>query len=473
MLATVLIVLGCLLAPMAVITGWAKSTLTDTDTFVATYAPLAHDPRVQAYVVDQAATAIDQNIDIEGLTSEVIDGIKALGTRPRASAALDALKGPATQGIEDLIRDGITAFVGSDAFPQTWERALRVSHTQLVATLTNDPQALAAAQSDGTIGIQLGPIVEDVKAALLARNITVASRIPPIDRTIPIAQSDQIPTVQAGYRAIVALGGWLPWVALAFLAAGVLVARRRNLALVWAAVGLGLSMLVLLLGFTVGRAVLLTSVPATLVPGDVITLLYETAIAAMKDTAIAGLVLAAGNRGRRLAGRTLPDPPDDARLLRRRSRIPTDQRRGAGADHRPGGRVDLRAAAAAARAHRARCGRRDHPAAATVGRGHPVDTGDRRPRRDHRVPGRTSAAGGPTTGCRPGVSRLTAAKTASSSRNGAGTSAYEELGNSAYGLHAAVPLAWVVVSLRGRRSGAFTRHDTTPPTSIVTTGQRR
>jgi hypothetical protein len=51
-------------------------------------------------------------------------------------------------------------------------------------------------------------------------------------------------------------------------------------------------MLVLLLGFTVARAVLLTSVPAALVPGDVTTLLYETAIAAMKDTAIAGLVLA-------------------------------------------------------------------------------------------------------------------------------------------------------------------------------------
>ena len=291
-IATVLIALGCVLAPVAVIAGWAKSTLTETDTFVATYAPLAHDPRVQAYVVDQAATAIDQNVDIEGLTTEVIDGIKALGTRPRASAALDALKGPATQGIDTLIRDGINAFVVSDAFTQTWERALRVSHTQLLATLTNDPQALVAAQSDGTIGIQLGPIVEDVKAALLARNITVASRIPPIDRTIPIAQANQIPTVQAGYRTIVALGGWLPWVVLALLAVGVLVARRRSVALVGAAVGLGLAMLVLLLGFTVGRAVLLTSVPVTLVPGDVTALLYDTAVAGMKDTAIAGLVLA-------------------------------------------------------------------------------------------------------------------------------------------------------------------------------------
>ena len=176
--------------------------------------------------------------------------------------------------------------------PQSWERALRVSHTQLLATLNNDPQALIAAQSDGTIGIQLGPIVEDVKAALLARGLSIASRIPPVDRTIPIAQSDQIPTIQAAYRAIIALGSWLPWVALIFLAAGVLVARRRSVALVWAALGLALSMLLLVLGFTIGRGLLLTAVPATVVPASVTTLFYDTATAAMHDTAVIGVVLA-------------------------------------------------------------------------------------------------------------------------------------------------------------------------------------
>src|SRR4051794_23613667 len=48
-LAAVLIVLGCLMAPLAVVTGWAKSTLTDTDAFVATYAPLARNPEVQSF----------------------------------------------------------------------------------------------------------------------------------------------------------------------------------------------------------------------------------------------------------------------------------------------------------------------------------------------------------------------------------------------------------------------------------------
>jgi hypothetical protein len=290
-LAVVLVVLGCLLAPLAVIGGWGKSILTDTDAFVATYAPLARDPAVQSYIVDQASTSINASLNVEQLTSDVIDGIKSLGVRPRASVALDALKAPATQGIQNLIRNGINAFVTSEAFVQTWERALRISHTQLLATLQNDPNALLAASSDGTIGVQLGPIVEDVKAALVARGINLASRIPAIDKTIPIAQSDQIPTVQAAYRAIIAVGTWLPWVALILLTAGVLVARRRSLALVWTAIGLSLSMFVLLLAFRIGRAVLLTAVPAASVPANVTTLLYDTATAAMKDSALAALVL--------------------------------------------------------------------------------------------------------------------------------------------------------------------------------------
>ena len=109
---------------------------------------------------------------------------------------------------------------------------------------------------------------------------------------IPIAQSDQIPTVQAAYRTIIAVGSWLPWVALIFLAAGVLVARRRSVALVCAALGLGLSMLLLVLGFTIGRGLLLTAVPTAVVPANITTLFYDTATAAMHDTAVIGVVLA-------------------------------------------------------------------------------------------------------------------------------------------------------------------------------------
>ncbi|HEY9293100.1 MAG TPA: hypothetical protein VIP98_17615 [Microlunatus sp.] len=290
-LAVCLIVIGCILAPLSVVTVWGKATLVDTDRFVATYAPLADSPAVQNYVIDQTMTVISDNVDVDQLTADLIDGIKELGTGPRATAALDALKGPAARGVENLMRSGVEQFVQSDAFAQAWEQALRVSHTQLMATLRNDPNAVLKAQQDGTIGVQLGPIVDRIKQALIDRGIGLASKIPEVNKTIPITQADNIATIQAGYRTVIALGTWLPWVCLLFLVAGVVAARRRSRALVGASLGFALSMVVLLLGFVIARTILATSLPPSLVPSNVTDLLFNTATDAMRDTARAGLVL--------------------------------------------------------------------------------------------------------------------------------------------------------------------------------------
>lgn len=290
--AVILIVIGCVLAPLAVVSGWAKATLTDTDSFVATYAPLAKDPAVQAYVVNETMDVINQNVDVSGLTGEVIDGIKGLGVRPRVGQALDLLKAPATQGIESMLQRGVETFVTSDAFGTAWQQALRISHTQLEATLSNDPAALLKAQNNGTIGIEIGPIIDQVKQSLVDQGVTIASRIPSVNKTIPIAQATNLPTAQLAYRAVVAAGSWLIWVALIMLTAGVLVSKHRARTLIWTAVGLGLAMSVLLIGFTSGRAILTTTLPPSVVPTNVLNLLYNTVVTPMQDTATVTLVLA-------------------------------------------------------------------------------------------------------------------------------------------------------------------------------------
>ena len=292
LLATVLIVIGAILAPVAVVASWAKVQLTDTQSFVDTYAPLAHDPAVQAYVTDEAVKVIQENVDIPQVTSQVVDGITELGTGPVATKALDALKGPLAQGIVSLIHTTVGNFVSSDAFAQVWQEALRTTHTQLVATMQNDPKAAVAVGADGSVGIQLGPIIDRVKQLLVDQGLTFASQIPTIDRTITVAQNSSIPTIQLFYGVAVAAGSWLQWIALAFLVLGVVVARRRALALVWAAVALALSMVVVVAGIGIGRLVFVGSVSPSLLPAGVANTVYRTLTTAMQDTGIAVLVLA-------------------------------------------------------------------------------------------------------------------------------------------------------------------------------------
>lgn len=292
LLATVLIIIGGLLAPTAVIASWARVQLSDTDSFVAAYAPLAKDPAVQAFVADQTMDVIQQNVDIPGLTSQVIDGITALGTGPAATRALEALKGPAARGLESLVGSTVDRFVASPAFAQVWQEALRISHTQFIATMQKDPNAAIAVGSDGSVGIQLGPIVERVKEVLVARGLTIADRIPPIDRTVTVADNSSLPTLQLFYGLALSVGAWLPWIALLFLAAGVVVARRHARALVWAAVTLALGMIVVVAGIAIGRLVFIGSVSPSLIPSGVARTVFDSVTEAMTDTGVAVLVLA-------------------------------------------------------------------------------------------------------------------------------------------------------------------------------------
>lgn len=292
LLAVVLIVIGAVLAPVAVVGSWARVQLTDTDTFVAAYAPLAKSPAVRTFVTDQVVKVVQDNVDIPQVTSQVVDGITQLGTGPAATKALEALKGPLAQGIVSLIRSTVATFVDSDAFAQVWQEALRTSHAQLVATMQNDPKAAIRIGSDGSVGIQLAPVIDRVKQLLVDQGLTFAAQLPSIDRTITISQNSSIPTLQLFYGVAVAAGAWLPWVSLLFLAVGVLVARRRATALVWAAVALGLAMVVVVAGIGIGRLLFVGSVSPSLIPAGVAGLVYTTVTGPMRDTGVAVLVLA-------------------------------------------------------------------------------------------------------------------------------------------------------------------------------------
>ena len=292
LLSVALILIGMVLAPVAVVASWARVELTDTESFVATFAPLAEEEAVQSFVTDQAMVAITDAIDIPALTTEVVDGIIELGTPPRATAALEALTGPAAAGIRSLIETQIAGFVQSDAFADVWATALRVSHRQLVATMEGDPDAAVTLGANGEIGVQLAPIIEAVKTALVERGIGLAEQIPVVDRTITVATSEAVPTAQLGYGLAVAAGAWLPWVSIGLLAAGVLVARRRSVALIASAAVLALVMVLLLALFAVGHAVFTTSIAPGVVPGGVSGVLFETVVERMRSTTVAVLTLA-------------------------------------------------------------------------------------------------------------------------------------------------------------------------------------
>ena len=292
LLSTALIVLGAILAPTAVVGAWVNVSLTDTDRFVATYAPLARDPEVRSFVAAQTIAVINEKVDLGNITSDVIDGIIALGTGPKATTALEALKGPAAQGVQTLLQNKVRAFVDSDAFANVWATALRVSHTQFVAVMQNDTSKVVQVSNTGEIGIQLAPIIAEVKRVLVEQGLGFAERIPVIDRTIVVAHSDAIPAVRVGYNAATAIGVWLPLVVLLILGAGVLVARRRSRALIGAAIALAIAMVLTLAGLATGSIFFVSALSPAVLPPTLAAILFGSVTGDIQATAAAVLTIA-------------------------------------------------------------------------------------------------------------------------------------------------------------------------------------
>ncbi|ASD23277.1 hypothetical protein B7495_15100 [Cryobacterium sp. LW097] len=289
--AALLITIGVLLAPVSVVAYWTKGYINDTDRFVASLAPLADDPAVQAYLVDEIVAVVNENVDINTITSDLFTGLESLDLPQAAKDALALLETPAAQGVQQLIESAATNIVASDAFAELWEQALRTSQTQVIAALEGDTSTALVISDTGELGIQLGPIIAEVKKELVDRGFSLATNIPEVDRTIVVAQSDSLVQARTGYQLLNVLGFVLPLVSLGLIVLGVLVAKRRSRTMIWAGLTLALAMAVLAAGIAVGRILFISALSPTYLPNNVAQALYDAVVPFINTTALSvGLV---------------------------------------------------------------------------------------------------------------------------------------------------------------------------------------
>jgi hypothetical protein len=295
--ATLLIVIGCILAPLSVAAVWAKNLVTDTDRYVATVTPLASDPAIQNAVANKITTEIFVRLDVQGLTNEAVDALAERGLPPRVATPLHALSEPLASGVQSFVRDEVEKFVASDAFKDAWVTANRTAHQALVAALTGQTGEGITIAND-TVSINLGPFIQDVKQRLVDRGFDLANRIPDINPSFTILQSDLITKAQGAFRLLNAIGNWLPVVDLIVLALGVYVAKGHRRALLGAGLGLAGSMVALALGIFFVRTIYLNALPLGVLDHDAAASFYDTLVRflrlGLRTVLVFGLVVALG-----------------------------------------------------------------------------------------------------------------------------------------------------------------------------------
>lgn len=296
-LATVLLVLGSVLAPLAVTAVWVNSQVSDTDRYVATVAPLARDPALQRAVTDRITTEVFNRIDIVGLTNQAADALARQGVPDQVGTALHGLATPIANGVQNWVHDQVGKLVASDEFAQAWTEANRAAHAQLVAALTGDQSGAVVIQGE-TVSVKLATFIDAVKQRLIANGFTLAERIPEVNPEFVIFRSADVVKAQRIFRLLDALGTWLPVIALALLAAGVIAAPRKRRALIGAAIGVALSMVLLGATLAILRPVYLGAIPESVLPTDAAAVVFDQIVRYLRTAlravlAVALIVLAA------------------------------------------------------------------------------------------------------------------------------------------------------------------------------------
>lgn len=264
--SVVLIVIASILSLLAVLAVWARNEITDTNRFVATMAPLAKDPQVQAAVSNRITDVVVQQIDINALTAQLAQIADAHGLPPQSAQLLSKLSGPIGSGLTSLIHSIVDKVVSSDAFATVWTAAVRGSHSALSKALTG--QGGGAVQlTNNEVTIDIGPLVDKVKTQLVDSGMTLADKIPAVHTSFTVFASPDLAKVKSGFRLLQLLGDWLPVIAVLVAAGGVYLAADRRRALIGAALGIAVAMLVLGVALAVFRGYFLDHLPAGSSPG--------------------------------------------------------------------------------------------------------------------------------------------------------------------------------------------------------------
>src|SRR5215471_11330291 len=211
-----LIVIGCVLAPVSVLGVWAANQVSNTSKYVENVAPLITEPAVQGALTDKISSAVSKQIDVQGVAKRAAAQLSRRGLT-RLGALLSSFSGSIAGAVDGLIHSTVAKIVTNPVVARLWIHVNRAAHAQLVRA-------------------------------------------------------------RSAYRLLTTLKWLLPVLTIVLLGSVIYVARRHRRALIGAGVGLAASMLVLGAALAVGRAIYLNKIPSSVLPADAASVVFDTIV---------------------------------------------------------------------------------------------------------------------------------------------------------------------------------------------------
>jgi hypothetical protein len=294
--SAVLIVLGCVFAPLSVIAVWTANQVSDTNRYVANMAPLIKNPAIQRALTTKITDAIVARLNVKGLADQAAADLNKKGLT-RLAGLLSGASGPLASGVDGYVHSGVQKVITSPRMAEAWTQVNRVAHDQLVLALSGRGHPGIVVRG-GEVTLDLAPLIGIAKQDLSARGLTVVSKVPEVHTAFPLFPSKNLVKAQRAYRLLNDLKIVLPILTLVLLGLGVAVARRHRRALIGAGLGFAGSMLVLGAGLLIARTIYLNSVPPGVLPPDAAGAAFDILVrfirTGLRALFVVGVVVAAG-----------------------------------------------------------------------------------------------------------------------------------------------------------------------------------
>ncbi len=287
--AWILVVLASLLIPVSVISVWAIRTVTDTDQYVSTMAPLARNQVIVDHLATKATDALFSTHVVQNKVTEAL---------PPAAKPIVA---PVVNQVHQFVHGLALQFFESPKFGQLWDRLNQHTHDAVVDILTGKQSALTKRlEKGGQIVLNVTPAINDVIAKANARGVTLFNPLKPILTTgdslgVTIVSKDQVSKFTGWFNLIVKLKWVIPVVALVLGILAIVVAPERRKTLLRLSVGVGLMTLLVLAGLSLGRITFLNQASGHSYNRDVAAAVWDTLLRYLKTDLrwtllVAGLV---------------------------------------------------------------------------------------------------------------------------------------------------------------------------------------
>ena len=255
-LSIVLLVIGCVLAPIGVTASWAKNLVVNQDAYLEAVAPLITDPAIVNAAEIRLVAGIDDAITKLQLADKIGAELQSLGLPPKLASLATTYLATFRADVTTAITKMVDELLQSPKLATIWDNANATMHTKFVQVMQGEsPGKLHA------LNVDLSEAVTQIKQKLEATGVEWASNIPDVPVVIDIAGNANVQRVAGYYDLLVTLGTWIPILAILLLLISIVIAPSRLGGLSKAAGWLAVSMVVLTVVMIIGRNWLISKSP--------------------------------------------------------------------------------------------------------------------------------------------------------------------------------------------------------------------